>query len=228
MSQTPARSGRPLSAPWSSALEPTALGAALALDEAHSGRLVLGDFVSQEDSLEWQLGQEYLRRRGGRAFVADAERVPFVVNNDGNQSVRAAEVFFASLVAAEQIAPLPQDIFVLELGIRVGQFARYFLDWFEVLCRREGKADPYHRDQEQTNPPTVGLAEITFHSLPFPIVANQSHVRLEASNLGRPSSQQVRSGLASGIGEHSKEVPLAKYKPRRFSFQGKALLGYLD
>ena len=98
------------------------------LDAAQSGRIVLEDFRPLAESLDWRLGQEYLRQRGSLAFIGDAEPVPFVVNNDGNLSIRAAEVFFASLVEAEKAGTLPRDIFVLELGIGVGLFARFFLD----------------------------------------------------------------------------------------------------
>lgn len=94
------------------------------------------------DSLEWQLGQEYLRQRGNKAFLADAHPVPFVVNHDGSLSASAAEVFFASLAEAEQHAALPPDLFVLELG--VGVFCRFFLDHFRDLCAAR-KKDCYDR-----------------------------------------------------------------------------------
>jgi hypothetical protein len=65
-----------------------------------------------------------LRQRGNKAFLSDASPVPFVVNNDGALSVNAAEVFFASLVAAGEQGELEDEIYVLELGIGVGLFAR--------------------------------------------------------------------------------------------------------
>jgi tetratricopeptide (TPR) repeat protein len=114
------------------------------LDEARSDRIVVQDYRPLAESLDWELGQEYLRRRGSLAFIGDAEPVPFVVNNDGNLSIKAAEVFFTSLQAAEQKGALEPDIFVLELGIGVGLFARYFLDWFRRLCDQAGK-DWYDR-----------------------------------------------------------------------------------
>ena len=46
----------------------------------------LQDYRPLAESLEWELGQEYLRRRGSLAFIGDHEPVPFVVNNDGNLS----------------------------------------------------------------------------------------------------------------------------------------------
>ena len=70
--------------------------------------------------------------------------MPFVINNDGALSRNAAEVFFASLVEAEKAAPLEPEIFVLELGIGVGLFARYFLDSFRDLCV-ENRKDYYDR-----------------------------------------------------------------------------------
>ncbi len=114
------------------------------LDAAQSGRTVLQDFRPLAESLDWQLGQEYLRRRGSLAFIGDAEPVPFVVNNDGNLSLRAAEVFFASLVEAENAGTLERDVFVLELGLGVGLFARFFLDRMKQLSDQSGK-DYYDR-----------------------------------------------------------------------------------
>src|SRR5436309_2296751 len=114
------------------------------LAHAQSGREVVQDFVALADSLEWSLGQEYLRQRGNKAFLSDASPVPFVVNNDGTLSRNAAEVFFASLAAAEKDGTLDDEILVLELGIGVGLFARYFLDAMRELCR-ERKKDYYDR-----------------------------------------------------------------------------------
>src|SRR5436190_17367018 len=98
------------------------------LAKAQSNRPVIQDFVPLAESLEWRLGQEYLRQRGNKAFLSDAHPVPFVINNDGALSHSAAAVLFASLEAADQAGALPAELFVLELGIGVGLFARYFLD----------------------------------------------------------------------------------------------------
>ena len=114
------------------------------LAKAQSSRAVIQDFVPLAESMEWQLGQEYLRQRGNKAFLSDSSPVPFVVNNDGTLSRNAAEVFYASLVDAEERGPLEDELFVLELGIGVGLFARYFLDAFRDLCREHDK-DYYDR-----------------------------------------------------------------------------------
>jgi hypothetical protein len=98
------------------------------LAHAQAGREVVQDFVPLAQSLEWELGGAYLRLRGNKAFLSDAAPVPFIVNNDGALSRNAADVFFASLVAADKLGQLDRDIVVLELGIGVGLFARYFLD----------------------------------------------------------------------------------------------------
>src|SRR5215475_5353440 len=113
------------------ALHPAVVGdpastARAILAKAQAGRDLVQDFVPLADSLEWELGQEYLRQRGNKAFLSDASPVPFVINNDGTLSRHAAEVLFASLQEAEKILPLEDDIFVLELGIGVGLFARFF------------------------------------------------------------------------------------------------------
>src|SRR5207244_8329632 len=65
--------------------------------------------------------------------------VPFLVNNDGTLSRNSAEVFFASLLAADKAGTLEDDIFVLELGIGLGLFARFFLDYLRDLCAQHKK-----------------------------------------------------------------------------------------
>jgi tetratricopeptide (TPR) repeat protein len=114
------------------------------LVHAQEGRAVVQEFCPLAASLEWELGQEYLRQRGSQAFLGDASPVPYVVHNDGTLSRSAAEVLFASLKAAEKDWPLEEEICVLELGIGVGLFARYFLDAFRELCARHG-TDYYDR-----------------------------------------------------------------------------------
>lgn len=114
------------------------------IGKAQSSREVIQDFVPLAQSLEWELGQEYLRQRGNKAFISDASPVPFVINNDGTLSRNAAEVFFTSLAAAEKAGTLETEIWVLELGIGVGLFARFFLDHFRDLCRARSK-DYYDR-----------------------------------------------------------------------------------
>jgi tetratricopeptide (TPR) repeat protein len=131
--------GRPAAGPRPSAAEEV-------LAHAQAARAVVQDFCPLAESLEWQLGQEYLRLRGSRAFLGDAASVPYVVHNDGTLSRHAAEVFYASLQAADRAGTLraDEDLFVLELGVGVGLFARYFLDAFRELCARHGK-DYYGR-----------------------------------------------------------------------------------
>ncbi len=114
------------------------------LASAQASRDVVQEFCPLAESLEWELGQQYLRERGNKAFISDASPVPFVVNNDGTLSRNAAEVFYANLVESEKSAPLEDEIFVLELGIGVGLFARFFLDNFRDLCQKHGK-DYYDR-----------------------------------------------------------------------------------
>src|SRR5687768_17528681 len=76
------------------------------LSNAQDSREVIRDFVPLAESLEWELGQQYLKERGNKAFISDASPVPFVVNNDGTLSRNAAEVFFTSLVEAEKAGDL--------------------------------------------------------------------------------------------------------------------------
>jgi tetratricopeptide (TPR) repeat protein len=123
---------------------PEVRSAAEVLATAQSDRFVVQDFCPLANSLEWELGQGYFREAGTRAFIGEAVPVPFAINNNGNMSEGAAEVFFTSLVEAERRGPLEERIFVLELGIGVGLFARYFLDAFRDLCGRNGR-DYYDR-----------------------------------------------------------------------------------
>ncbi len=131
------RNGKPIASPSSSLAEQV-------LSHAQSGREVVQDFCPLAESLEWELGQEYLRERGNKAFISDASPVPFVINNDGTLSRNAADVFFASLLEADKAGTLEEDICVLELGIGVGLFARFFLDHFKELCVTNRK-DYYDR-----------------------------------------------------------------------------------
>src|SRR6516165_1922791 len=114
------------------------------LIHAQDSRPVVQEFVPLAESMEWELGQQYFRDRGNKAFISDTSPVPFVINNDGNLSRNAAEVFFASLVEEDKEGSLEPDIFVLELGIGVGLFARFFLDNFRDLCAKN-KKDYYDR-----------------------------------------------------------------------------------
>lgn len=109
---------------------------------AQASRVVLQDFVPLADSLEWELSARYFARRGSLAFLTERAPVPYAVNNSGDLSQRAAEVLFAALAAGPRD---PADgVVVLELGIGLGLFARYFLDAFRDLCADRG-ADYYDR-----------------------------------------------------------------------------------
>ncbi len=57
---------------------------------------------------------------------------------------RATSPRFASLLQADKAGTLEADIHVLELGIGVGLFARFFLDHFQELCEKAG-IDYYDR-----------------------------------------------------------------------------------
>ena len=114
------------------------------LTDAQELRFVIEDFRPLAESLEWDLGQRYLRERGSKAFLSDTSPVPFVINNDGVLSRQAAELLLTSLVETEKTGPLEPKIFVLELGIGIGLFARFFLDAFKEMCARQSK-DYYRR-----------------------------------------------------------------------------------
>lgn len=90
---------------WSQTLKPAVKRAVkysgtgisnVVLAHTQSIRDLVQDFFFLAESLEWELGQQYLRERGNKAFNSDASPL-FVINNDGTLS-HYAEVSFASLV----------------------------------------------------------------------------------------------------------------------------------
>jgi tetratricopeptide (TPR) repeat protein len=114
------------------------------LTRTQQNRLIVQDYRPLPESLEWRLGQHYYQRRGNKGFISDSIPVPFLINNDGKLSSKTAELVFSALEASERNGTLEERIFVLELGIGVGLFARFFLDRFQDLCVRSRK-DYYER-----------------------------------------------------------------------------------
>jgi tetratricopeptide (TPR) repeat protein len=166
------------------------------LAKAQSSRAVIQDFVPLADSLEWNLGQEYLRQRGNKAFLSDTSPVPFVINNDGTLSQNAAEVCFASLLDAEEKGPLEDEIFVLELGIGVGLFARYFSDAFRALCQQHER-DFYNRltyiaaDRSERM-----LQDVARHGV---LAQHPGHYRLRLVDAMRPAESLLADAMFQGI-----------------------------
>jgi tetratricopeptide (TPR) repeat protein len=134
--------------PQAAVLEPQALvgtkSPAQLLARANESRLLVQDFTRFPQSLEWELGQAYLSAAGTTGFVRD--HIPHAINNDGTLSQSAAEVLFQSLLAADESGTLEPDIYVLELGIGIGLFARYLLHELRQRCAATGK-DYYDRLQ---------------------------------------------------------------------------------
>jgi hypothetical protein len=64
-------------------------------------RLVIEEFRPLAESLEWRLGQRSFWDRGSAAFTSDAIPVPYIVNNDGTLSSKAAKLLVDSLAAEE-------------------------------------------------------------------------------------------------------------------------------
>jgi hypothetical protein len=58
------------------------------LAEVRTSRPIVQDFCPLSESLEWRIGQGYLRERGIQAFTTDREPVPFAINNDGSSMAR--------------------------------------------------------------------------------------------------------------------------------------------
>jgi tetratricopeptide (TPR) repeat protein len=128
-------------------------------------------------SADWELGQLYWDERGSDAFLSD--EVPYIINNDGNLSWNAAEVFFVSLVAAEERGTLEPQIFALELGIGLGLFARYFLDVFRFLCLRHGKTFYDHFCYLGVDRSDRMLADVRRHEI---LAGHQGHYQLLRGN----------------------------------------------
>src|SRR5690242_13571045 len=101
--------------------------AASILEGAQRGHTIIQDFLPLAESLEWELGQRHYGERGSKVFLRP-DPVPFAINNNGNMSIKAAELLFASLLDAERNGTLEDEIFVLEIGIGLGLFARFFLE----------------------------------------------------------------------------------------------------
>jgi tetratricopeptide (TPR) repeat protein len=111
---------------------------------AQKQRVIVQEQRPLHESLEWQLGQHYFQVRGNKGFINDAQPIPFLINNDGNLSYRAAELAFAAINDSVWCSSSYGTIFVLELGIGVGLFARFFLDRFQELSAAAG-SDYYDR-----------------------------------------------------------------------------------
>jgi tetratricopeptide (TPR) repeat protein len=98
---------------------------------------ILQDWVPLTESLEWRLGQRFWHQSGSTAFLNG--HVPYKITNDGNLSRKAAELLFGRLIEAEAAGTLEEKIYVLELGVGTGLFARYLLDAFRALCLEREK-----------------------------------------------------------------------------------------
>jgi tetratricopeptide (TPR) repeat protein len=105
---------------------------------------MIEDFHPLAHSIEWELSRLYFEQQGGRAFSTKDDHVPFEINNSGNLSRSAAEVFFEGFGAADRAGGSEPRILVLEVGLGSGLFARYFLDAFRGLCVRNSE-DYYSR-----------------------------------------------------------------------------------
>ena len=116
--------------------------AAAILGHAQSERVVIQDAIPLANSLDWELSGRYFARHGSLAFLTAAAPVPFAVNNNGTPSRHAAEVLYAALASSKVASSGP--IVVLEMGIGLGLFARYFLDAFRDICA-EREVDYYDR-----------------------------------------------------------------------------------
>jgi hypothetical protein len=67
------------------------------LSHTQRNRVLLQDFRPLRESLEWQLGQHYYLESGNKGFIADSAPIPFMINNDGNLSAKAADLLFAAV-----------------------------------------------------------------------------------------------------------------------------------
>lgn len=112
------------------------------LTSVGSSRQMIQDFRPLAESIDWELGQIYWEVRGSESFTS--HEVPFTINNDGSLSANAASLLFQNLLESESHGALEEQIRVLDLGVGIGLFARFFLDNFRRLCAEQGK-DYYDR-----------------------------------------------------------------------------------
>jgi tetratricopeptide (TPR) repeat protein len=107
-----------------------------------SGGPVIQDYCQICESIDWQLSRIYWSNIGVAAFTSG--EIPYVVTNEGSQAANAVDLFILSANAAASSGNLEPTIYVLELGVGVGLFAKLFLDFLEVKCRQLG-VDYYDR-----------------------------------------------------------------------------------
>jgi hypothetical protein len=62
------------------------LSATAILDGSLTGKHVVQEFRPFPESLEWELGLRYYQKQGSKAFIQDAEPIPYAINNDGWQT----------------------------------------------------------------------------------------------------------------------------------------------
>src|SRR5262249_40568846 len=101
--------------------------------------VILETYRPLGQSLDWELGQLFYRRRGKTVFLNG--EVPYLVNNDGVLAARAATLFFSSV--EERADQLASKLLVLEFGGGSCLFARGFLLAFERLSKTKGR--DYHK-----------------------------------------------------------------------------------
>lgn len=107
------------------------------IDSAVEPSVVLQSYRPVCESLDWELGQCYYANKGNMAFLDDG--VPYLVNNDGLLSERAAGLFFTSLEERSRSQVLPDKLWVLEFGAGSCLFARLFEKAFSRICAQQGR-----------------------------------------------------------------------------------------
>jgi tetratricopeptide (TPR) repeat protein len=113
-------------------LPEAALPAPVTLDGVELDAHVIEDFRPLCESIERQLAAAYWERTGVLPFIDNS--VPYLINNNGAPSERAAAVLLAAcLESKDEESPVT----VLEVGAGSALFARYFLDAFRTLCAEQ-------------------------------------------------------------------------------------------
>jgi len=107
-----------------------------------SQSVVLHDWTTLSQTLDWKLGKLAYHTRGTRLFVNN--EVPNLIHQGGLVPYQAAEVLYVSCKQAFIAGTLGIQIGVLELGMGMGLFAVQVLDRFQEMCEREG-VDWYDR-----------------------------------------------------------------------------------
>src|SRR5690606_15593109 len=125
--------------PNGAALAPPQRSISDLLMRGRSTGVLLQDLATISSSIPWLRSQRYWAEAGLHVFTSG--EVPYGGTNCGEPSRKAAEMYVASLRAAEQTGRREPTSYVLELGTGCGLFAKLFLDQLRARSIAAGTRD---------------------------------------------------------------------------------------